>query len=198
MNQNRIVITGTIGSGKSTLAQILRDMGYFVIDSDRVNRDLLEVGGANYMAIKESGLFDSAFEEGHLDKKKLAQIIFSDKAKMATINRLTHANIISTIEKEIRQSKEKTVFIEIPLFFSMEETIDHDEVWLVDAQRDVQIQRLMQRDDISYDYAVQKLESQAKRDQMIKGSDCIFDNSKNLDFLKNQVIQKVKEVEKNR
>lgn len=198
MNQNRIVITGTIGSGKSTLAKLLKDEGYLVIDSDEVNRKLLEKGEANYRAIKNSGIFDPAFKEDFLDKKILAQMIFSDRQKMEAINRLTHSNIISTIEKKIEESGEKTVFIEIPLFFSMKENISHDEVWLVDADRDVQIKRLMDRDKISYDYALQKLESQAKREEMIKGSDFIFDNSSDLNNLKNQLTEKLKEVEKYR
>lgn len=198
MNQNRIVITGTIGSGKSTLAKLLRDEGYLVIDSDEVNRKLLEKGEANYRAIKKSGIFDPAFKEDFLDKKILAQMIFSDRQKMEAINRLTHSNIISTIEKKIEESGEKKVFIEIPLFFSMKENISHDEVWLVDADRDVQIKRLMDRDKISYDYALQKLESQAKREEMIKGSDFVFDNSSDLNNLKNQLMEKLKEVEKYR
>lgn len=196
MSQNKIVITGTIGSGKSTLALILKDLGYMVIDSDQVNRVLLEKGGLNYQAIKESGLFDEAFDKDRLLKDKLAQIIFSDKEKMVALNRLTHKNIISTIEKTMKDSGEDIVFVEIPLFFSMEEEIDHDEVWLVDANRDVQIKRLMKRDGISYDYAVKKLESQSKRDQMIKGSDYVFDNSYDLENLKRQVYKKISEMEK--
>lgn len=195
MNQNRIIITGTIGSGKSTLANILSKMGYLVIDSDKVNSLLLEKGNKNYQAIKESGLFDEAFNGEILDKKKLAQIIFSDKEKMMILNRLTHKNIISTIEKKIEDSKNSIVFVEVPLFFSMEEEILHDEVWLVDAKRDIQIKRLMDRDNISYDYAIKKLESQSKRNQMIEGSDFIFDNSSDIEFLKNQLIKKLKEVE---
>lgn len=198
MNQNRIIITGTIGSGKSTLAKLLKDMGYYVIDSDVVNRKLLEKGNSNYEAIKNSGLFVDAFDKDKLDKKKLAEIIFSNKDKMLALNRLTHRNIISTIERKIEECQDQTVFIEIPLFFSMEETIAYDQVWLVDAKREVQIERLMKRDDISYDYATKKLESQAKRNKMIEGSDYVFDNSYDLDFLKSQLVNKLKEVEKKR
>lgn len=197
MNQNRIIIAGTIASGKSTLAKLLKDMGYLVIDSDLVNRKLLEKGGLNYESIKNSHIFDEAFDKDRLDKKKLAHIIFSDKDKRDSLNKLTHKNIISTIKEQIEESQEKTVFIEVPLFFTMEESIAHDEVWLVDAKRDVQVQRLMARDGISYDYAIKKLESQSKRDQMIEGSDFVFDNSHDLEFLKKQLVKKLKEVERN-
>ncbi|MDD7305171.1 MAG: dephospho-CoA kinase [Peptoniphilaceae bacterium] len=198
MSQNRIIITGSIASGKSTLANLLRQMGYRVIDADKVNSKLLEKDGLNYRAIKESGLFDLAFEEDRLDKKKLAQLIFSDKDKMDAINNLTHRNIISTIEQKIETCKDQIIFIEIALFFSMKEPIKYDQVWLVDANRDLQIQRLMKRDKISYAYALKKIESQAKRKEMIDRSDFVFDNSYDLDNLKKQLLEKLKEVEKNR
>lgn len=195
MNQNRIIITGTIASGKSTLAQILKDLGYLVIDADKVNRELLEIGNLNYKAIKNSKLFNQAFDQKKLDKKKLAQIIFSDQKKMKALNKLTHKNILITIEKMIEELNKEVIFIEIPLFFSMEEKIEYKEVWLVDAKKEIQIKRLMQRDQISYDYAIKKIESQSKREEMIKKSDFVFDNSKDLNFLKEQVIKKLKDME---
>lgn len=196
MNPSRIIITGTISSGKSTLSEMLIQMGYFVIDSDRVNRNLLEIDNINYLAIKNSRLFDDAFKEGYLDKKKLAEIIFSDKEKMEKLNKLTHKNIISTIEKMIDNSNEKFVFIEIPLFFSMKEKIEYDKIWLVDANRDVQINRLMNRDKISYEYALRKLDSQINKKEMIEKSDVIFDNSRDIGFLKKQLINQLENLEK--
>ena len=63
MNQNRIVITGTISSGKSSLSDILRKKGYLVIDSDKINAKLLEKDQINYREILSSGAFDEVFED---------------------------------------------------------------------------------------------------------------------------------------
>ena len=93
MNPSKIVITGTIASGKSTLSKLLKELGYKVLSSDDINRELLEKGKVNYQAIKDSNLFDEAFIGDELDKKKLAEIIFSDKKKLGTLNELTHKNI---------------------------------------------------------------------------------------------------------
>lgn len=179
MNPSRLVITGLIASGKSTFADILRKKGEVVIDADAINKSLIQEGGKNYMAIKREKDFSSAFSEGKLDKKKLGQMIFENPQKMRKLNAITHKNIIEEIEKEIEKTDKTRVFVEIPLFFQMEEKFQTDKVILVTCDRDVQIQRLMARDGISQDFAKTKIESQDMLKNMIDNSDLIIDNSGN-------------------
>lgn len=183
MNPSRIVITGTIASGKSTLSELLKSLGYKVLSADDVNRDLIKKGGINYLAIKNSGCFDDAFEDDNLDKNKLSRIIFSDKDKLNKLNGLTHKNIINEIENRINKIEDKVVFIEIPLFFQTKEKISYDEVWLVRADYSTQLERLMQRDDIDISYAKQKIETQEELMEMEKQSDVVFDNSSTVEDL---------------
>ena len=186
MNQNRIVITGTISSGKSSLSEILRKKGYLVIDSDKINAKLLKKDQINYREILSSGAFDEAFEDGIINKKILGEIIFNDPKKRELINKISHKNIISYINKEIENSKEKNVFIEIPLYFQMKEKFPCEYVWLVTANKDVQIKRLMDRDEIDKDFAIKKINSQ-NFSLMKEKSDLIFDNSTSLDDLEKKV-----------
>lgn len=196
MSPSRIIITGTISSGKSTLSALLREMGYKVIDSDLINRKLLEKGGKNYQAIKEAQEFKEAFHGDILDKKALAELIFSDKDKMKKLNKISHKNILEAIDREVEACQDDFVFIEVPLFFSMEEKMDYDHVRLVDAERNIQIDRLIKRDEISYDYAIRKLESQENREKMLSGSDLVFDNSRDIEHLRSQLIKNLKLLEK--
>ena len=179
MNPSRLVITGLIASGKSTFADILRKKAEVVIDADAINKSLIQEGGKNYLAIKRERDFSSAFSEGKLDKKKLGQMIFENPQKMRKLNAITHKNIIEEIEKEIEKTDKTRVFVEIPLFFQMEEKFQTDKVILVTCDRDVQIQRLMARDGISKDFAKTKIESQDMLKNMIDNSDIIIDNSGN-------------------
>lgn len=187
MNPNRIVITGLIASGKSTLAEILREEGFVVIDADKVNKKLIEEGGVNYLAIKNEADFKDAFDGDRLDKNKLGQIIFKDPNKMEKLNSLTHKNIIREIEKEIKSVDEKTVFIEIPLYFQMKEKFENDGVILVTCRKDVQIKRLMARDKISESFARKKIESQDTLAYMVDNSDIIIDNSGDKEELKTKI-----------
>lgn len=177
MSPSKIVITGTIASGKSTLSRLLSDLGFTVLSADETNRRLLEVDGLNYQAIKNSPSFTDAFDGDNLDKKKLAKIIFSDEDKLLELNQLTHKNIINELEKTIDSLDEKVVFVEIPLYFQMEEKFVCDEVWLVTANHDTQVERLMDRDNIDASYAKEKIEKQKEQIQMQEQSDVVFDNS---------------------
>lgn len=187
MNPSRIVITGLIASGKSTLADILREEGFVVIDADKVNKKLIEEGGTNYLAIKNERDFKDAFDGDRLDKTKLGQIIFSDPKKMEKLNSITHKNIIKEIEKEIESVDEKTVFIEIPLYFQMKEKFENDGVILVTCKKDVQIKRLMARDKISESFARKKIESQDTLAYMVDNSDIIIDNSGDEEELRTKI-----------
>lgn len=187
MNPSKIVITGTIASGKSTLSKLLKELGYKVLSSDDINRELLEKGKVNYQAIKDSNLFDEAFIGDELDKKKLAEIIFSDKKKLGTLNELTHKNILNEINYSLENSKEKVVFIEIPLYFQSKEKFKNDQVWLVVADYQTQLQRLMQRDNIDLEYAKTKIQTQQELIRMKDESDVVFDNSSSIEELKEQL-----------
>lgn len=193
MSPSKIVITGTIASGKSTLCKLLEEMGFKLISADEVNKELLIPGAKNYEAIKKSGDFDQAFENESLNKKKLAKIIFSDRKKLKKLNQLSHRNILDEIEKQIEILDEKVVFIEIPLFFQMEEKFDADEVWLVVADYQIQIKRLMQRDKISLEYAKAKLQSQEQLLNMKEKSDVVFDNSTSVENLSTQLKKVLKQ-----
>ena len=177
MNPSKIVITGTIASGKSTLSSLLADLGFTVLSADEINKHLLEIGGINYKAIKNSPSFVKAFDGDKLDKKKLAKIIFSDEDKLLELNQLTHKNIINELDKTIDSLDEKVVFVEIPLYFQMKEKFACDEVWLVTANHDTQVERLMDRDNIDSSYAKEKIETQKDQIQMQEKSDVVFDNS---------------------
>lgn len=187
MSPSKIVITGTIASGKSTLSMLLEKLGYKVLSSDEINKELLKKGKVNYLAIKNSGKFDQAFIGGDLDKKKLASIIFSNKEKMMALNQITHKNILDEINRLIVSTNDKAVFVEIPLYFQMKEKFDADEVWLVVADSKTQLQRLMDRDKIDIDYAKSKIERQEDLINMKAESDVVFDNSKSITELMDQL-----------
>lgn len=193
MSLSKIVITGTIASGKSTLCKLLDEMGYKVISADEVNRALLEPKAKNFEVIKKSGEFNEAFKNESLDKKVLAQIIFNNPQKQKKLNQLTHRNILDEIENQIANINEKVVFIEIPLFFQMEEKFDANEVWLVVANYETQLKRLIKRDNIDRSYAKLKIESQDQLLTMKEKSDVVFDNSTSIENLRNELENVLKQ-----
>lgn len=189
MSPNKIVITGTIGSGKSALSSIIKDLGFVVIDSDKVNRKLLEKGQANYEAIKKDPFFRKAFVSDELDKNKLAKMIFASPDLMKRLNKLTHPNIMAEIDRQIGSLDEKNVFVEIPLFYQMEAKFDPDLILFVRASEEIQIKRLTERDGINELYAKSKIATQEKSIMAKDDGKIIIDNDGSLDELRAKIIE---------
>ena len=189
MSPNKIVITGTIGSGKSALSSIIRDLGFVVIDSDQVNKKLLEKCQANYEAIKKDPFFRKAFVSDELDKNKLAKMIFASPDLMKRLNKLTHPNIMAEIDRQIGSLDEKNVFVEIPLFYQMEAKFDPDLILFVRASEEIQIKRLTERDGINELYAKSKIATQEKSIMAKDDGKIIIDNDGSLDELRAKIIE---------
>lgn len=189
MSPNKIVITGTIGSGKSALSSIIRELGFVVIDSDQVNKKLLEKGQANYEAIKKDPFFRKAFVSDELDKNKLAKMIFASPDLMKRLNKLTHPNIMAEIDRQIGSLDEKNVFVEIPLFYQMEAKFNPDLILFVRASEEIQIKRLTERDGINELYAKSKIATQEKSIMAKDDGKIIIDNDGSIEELRAKIIE---------
>lgn len=198
MSLNKIAITGTIGSGKSALSAYLLGWDYMVIDADEVGRFLVEPESELLKEIDDAFPEGVIAEDGSLNREKLGEIIFNDDEKREKLNGIMHPAISKYILKIIEDRK-GTIFFEVPLLFENrkaleEEGLTFDEVWLVDADDDVRIERLMARDQISEEYAKQKIASQMPAEEKRALSDKIFENSGDLMSLYNQVDKALEEL----
>lgn len=187
MSPNKIVITGTIGSGKSAVSEIIKDLGFKVINADEVNKKLLEEGGENYETIKADPFFRKAFDGNILDKKHLARMIFSAPDLMKRLNSITHPIIVKEIEKEVEKINDKNVFIEIPLFYQMDVKFPADLVLFVEADKEIQAERLAKRDEIGKFYAESKIRNQESLMGPRDTKEIIIENNSSLDDLKEKI-----------
>ena len=187
MSPNKIVITGTIGSGKSAVSEIIKKLGFKVINADEVNKKLLEEGGENYEAIKADPFFRKAFDGNILDKKHLARMIFSAPDLMKRLNSITHPIIVREIEREVESSHYKNVFIEIPLFYQMDVKFPVDLVLFVEADKEIQAERLAKRDEIGKFYAESKIRNQESLMRNRSKKEIVIKNNSSFEDLKESV-----------
>lgn len=187
MSPNKIVITGTIGSGKSAVSEIIKKLGFKVINADEVNKKLLEEGGENYEAIKADPFFRKAFDGNILDKKHLARMIFSAPDLMKRLNSITHPIIVREIEREVESSHYKNVFIEIPLFYQMDVKFPADLVLFVEADKEIQAERLAKRDEIGKFYAESKIRNQESLIRNRSDKEIVIKNNSSLEDLKEKI-----------
>lgn len=195
MSQNKIIgLTGSISTGKTQVSNYLRNRGEKVIDADLIAREVVDLGPVKEK-IKEA-FGDDIYKDDELDRKALGEIVFRDKEKRQVLNEIEHPEIYMIILEEIKNSKGR-VFVDIPLLFESEElnkkyNLNFDEIWLVYVDRETQIKRLMKRDDISEDFALEKINSQMSLEEKKKLADLVIDNSRGLEDTFRQVEENLK------
>lgn len=195
MNQNKIIgLTGSISTGKTQVSNFLRDKGEKVIDADLIAREVVDLKNVKEKIKKAFG--ENIYVDDKLDRKALAEIVFRDEEKRQVLNEIEHPEIYRLILEEIKKSKGR-VFVDIPLLFESEElnkkyNLNFDEIWLVYVDKKEQIKRLMKRDDISEDFALEKINSQMSLEEKKKLADLVIDNSRDLEDTFRQVEENLK------
>ena len=187
--KNAIALTGGISTGKSTVCNILKEHGFSIIDADKIAHKLLDES-SNEIA---SMFGDKYVLDGKVIRKELGKIIFSNEENKLKLEALLHPLIEKQIieESKLLEEKNKTYFIDIPLFFEkMHYPIPKS--LLVYTPKDIQTKRLMNRDNISEDEAKLKMSNQMDIEEKKSLSDLIIDNSKDLRHLENEIKKIIK------
>ena len=191
-----IGITGGIASGKSTVTEFLRQKGFQVVDADAVVHQLQKPGGRLYQVLVEHFGEKILLENGELNRTLLASLIFSNPEEQEWSKR-TQGEIIreelDALRNQLAQT-EALFFMDIPLLFEQDYASWFDETWLVYVNRDVQLERLMKRDQISKEAAESRLNSQWPLERKISLSSHSLDNNGNQEQLIAQVVQLLDEM----
>ena len=191
-----IGITGGIASGKSTVTEFLRQKGFQVVDADAVVHQLQKPGGRLYQVLVEHFGENILLENGELNRPLLASLIFSNPEEQEWSKR-TQGEIIreelAALRNQLAQT-EALFFMDIPLLFEQNYASWFDETWLVYVNRDVQLERLMKRDQISKEAAESRLNSQWPLERKISLASHSLDNNGNQEQLIAQVVQLFEEM----
>lgn len=152
-----IGITGGTGCGKTTLLNVIRDQGGIILDCDEIYHELLCTDMTLLRAIEER--FPGTVENSVLQRKKLGAIVFGDKAALKDLNRITYRFILPAIEKKLTQPGKLKAIDAIGLF---EGKLDRlcDVTVAVTAPEKSRVARLMERDQITEEYARSRIAAQ--------------------------------------
>ena len=177
-----IGIIGNSGSGKSTVAKILKSLGCYVIDADDIAHEIILHNKDVYIKIIQAfGTNILQTDSIQIDRKKLGQIVFSDKKKLDLLNSITHPYIISAIVNQIKllyfqKEKYKYIILDAPLLIETNLHEITDEIWLIDTDENLKIERLKQRDKISQEMIMKRWQNQISIDEAKKFADVIINN----------------------
>ena len=186
-----IGMTGGIGSGKNQVADIFNQLGFYTIDSDISSRKVMEKGHPAYEKIVSFFGSDILDENGSILRKKLGDIVFSDKAKLKTLENIVHPAIYEYERKErskIYGKDDKAVVITHAALIIESGSIDkYDALIVISCPDELQVERVMQRDNFSEEKARNIVAHQMPNEERLKYADFIIDNSSTLDDLYNEV-----------
>ena len=188
-----IGITGSISTGKSTISNKLIELGYQVIDTDKIANELTK---DRKILENIKDLFGSEYiNNNELDRKKLGQLIFKNIEERNKLNNFLHPLIKERTIKEIRNSDNHLIFIDVPLLFESKFNELCNYNICVSTSLSNQIERLMKRDHINKEEALIKINSQMNLKKKEKLSDFIIDNSQDLCYTYTQLQNIISKLE---
>jgi dephospho-CoA kinase len=182
-------LTGGIGSGKSMVASMFAQLGADVIDADQLARDVVEPGQPALDEIATAFGRDILLPDGHLDRGKLARIIFADPVARGTLNAITHPRIRERMDAAIaeRASRPGILIADIPLLYENERTGTVEAVIVVWVDHETQLRRLLERDGLTEQAARQRIAAQMPLDEKRARADAVIDNSGSRESTQRQV-----------
>lgn len=179
MNKKKKIvgITGGVGAGKSSVLGILKDtFGARVILADLVAHDLMEPGMEGLERVKEALGTSFIREDGSVDRKTLAEIIFNDKSALEKMNSMIHPMVWETIEKEALSCTESLVIVEAAVFDTAPAGL-FDEMWYVYTTKENRIVRLMESRGYTKEKCESIIEKQDSEEQYRKRCGRVIDNN---------------------
>jgi dephospho-CoA kinase len=192
----KLGLTGGIATGKSTVASLFEKRGAHLIDTDIIAKTVMEKKDTlnEIKAAFGREVFD---EEGTLDRKRLAKLIFASKDKRNTLNAIVHPKVKNEVKKRLdtlETNDDNLIVIEVPLLFEAGFDDLCDKTLVVYTSREVQLQRLMDRDGIDRHYALEKINAQMPLEEKKARADYLIDNAESKEKTLEQLDTLIKKV----
>lgn len=200
MNKTIIVgLTGTSGAGKTTVCEILRQHGCMIINSDKVAREVTEIGSACLDELQAAFGDEIINSDGTLDRRRLGEIAFSSDELTSKLNAITHPHIMKRIKCIINKYKQggaKIIILDAPQLFEANADALCDCVVAVIADRRLAKSRIISRDNIDEKNAENRLSRSHNDDFFMQRADYIIRNDSDFHTLENNVAETLDKIKR--
>ena len=187
----RVGLTGGIGSGKTTAAKRFFKLGTGVFYADEIARRALDPGTDCYNRALAAFGKNILNEDGTIDRKKLAQIVFSSEEKRNQINEIIHPYVIETLyalaDAALAGRENAIAIFDVPLLFESGMDADMDVTIVVFSDEETRIRRIVERDGISREQAISRMRAQMPEEEKRLRADYLLDNNGSERALEDQV-----------
>lgn len=193
--QNNYILTGSIASGKSSVLKIIADEGYMTISADDVVKELYK--DEEFLKNFKELIGEEYFTESlKLDKDKMRCAIFTDTVFKEKVEAFVHPLVYKKIKDMLIDGIN---FIEVPVFFEAQKyfidaNIEIKGIIFVDIDKDIQVERLMNRNKITKEEAVFRIDTRMTNDEKAKLADYIIVNNSTHFKLKKEVLKTLERI----
>ena len=166
----RIGLTGGIATGKSYVAGKIKEAGVPMVDADVLSREVVAPGTPGLAAVRRRFGPDAVRRDGTMDRVRIAQIVFKDKRARLDLEAIIHPAVQKAIDEFFATLPKRTPFAvaDIPLLFETGRENQFNAVVVVACPRELQLQRLMERNKLSKEDAERRLNAQLPIEQKVK------------------------------
>lgn len=177
----KVGLTGGMACGKSFVGAALSRLGCHIIEADDVGHDVMEPGGEAYNAVVAAFGADILNEEKHIDRSRLADLVFSDPKQLERLNAIVHPAVRERAARQFAEFAERdphgiTVYV-VAILMESGAHKEVDKIVVVSCGREKQMERAMHRPGASETSVRARLERQMPLEKKLKFADYIIDTS---------------------
>ena len=183
-----IGLTGGIGSGKSSVLEIFKKIGISTYNADESAKKLISSDKKIIYSIKQ--LFgEDIYVENELNSKLVSKIVFNDKEKLKSLNSIIHPAVTIDFDNFCFKHRDETYIVkEAAIIFETKTENLFNKIIYVQAPKEIRIDRVMQRDNLSRDDVLNRIQNQINETSIIDKCDFIIDNI-NFSELEKKVLE---------
>lgn len=187
----KIGLTGSIAVGKSFVLECFRELGCHVLDADRTAREVVAKGTEGLAEIVEHFGHEILDDDGSLDRKRMAAIVFADGAKRELLNSIVHPHVFAAQNEWLanieQDDPDSIAIVDAALMIESGGYRRFDKLIVVWCESAIQLKRLMLRDSLDRETAEKRIAAQLSQDEKKRFADFLIDTSVGFDDTKRQV-----------
>jgi len=182
-------ITGGIGSGKSCASQILKSKGFYVIDADKLSREVVKKGSKTLNELVKTFGTEILTKDGRLNRKRLARLCFGNDKNYNRLSSIVPKAIKELAIEKIKTHKDKDIAFEVILLFESGWNKICDKTVAVCADTDLRIKRVIKRDHCTKEDALERINRQMSEKEYARYADIVVYNNGSLKSLEKQLCK---------
>lgn len=191
-------LTGGIATGKSTADKFFEEKNIPIVDCDEIAHNIMNVNKPAWKDIKE--VFGEKYlnEDQTINRKKLGKLVFNDPTNMKILNEITHPRIFQEMESQIAQYKSEgysLIIVDAPVLFESHSEKYYDKTLVISLPQDLQIKRLMARNNLTKEEALSRINSQMSLKEKEARATYVIENTGSVEDLYkklNELLTKIK------